>query len=174
VIIIRFRPGTSWSGKRKEQQKTNCFLLLFLPRSLQHHPVGKQDGVFIFLFPPRVLSGTAKHNEKSILEVKEKGERNMKKTYFTVTGLNHYFGTDVFRRHQKITLKKDKKNEYDHEAIAVTLPGLGLVGFVANNPHTVLGESVSAGRLYDRFKNKAYGRVCYITEQGIICTFEKE
>ncbi len=97
----------------------------------------------------------------------------MKKIYFTITGLKYQYGTDVFRRHQEVTLKKDKDNEFDREAIEVTLPGLGRVGYVANSPHTVLGESVSAGRLYDCFKKKAHGRVVYITEKGILCRFEK-
>ena len=45
-------------------------------------------------------------------------------------------------------LKKEKDNEYDKEAISVNLPGLGKIGYVANSPYTVLGESYSAGRLY--------------------------
>lgn len=48
-----------------------------------------------------------------------------------------------------VYLKKDKGNEYDKEAISVNLAGLGKIGYVANSPYTVLGESYSAGRLYD-------------------------
>lgn len=48
-----------------------------------------------------------------------------------------------------VYLKKDKDNEYDKEAISVNLAGLGKIGYVANSPYIVLGESYSAGRLYD-------------------------
>ena len=43
-------------------------------------------------------------------------------------------------------LVKEPDNEYDKEAIRVELDGLGLVGYVANSPGTVQGESMSAGR----------------------------
>ncbi len=97
----------------------------------------------------------------------------MKKLYFTITGINHYYGTDVFREHRKVLLEKDRKNEFDKEAIKVTLEGLGTVGYVANSPHTVLGDCVSAGRLYDCFRKKGKGRVVYVTERGIVCRLEK-
>ncbi|MCH3951668.1 MAG: HIRAN domain-containing protein [Acidaminococcus sp.] len=95
----------------------------------------------------------------------------MKKIYFTITATDFHLGAEVFKRRQKVYLKKDKHNEYDHEAIAVELPGLGIVGYVANSVRTVLGKSYSAGRLYDKFKKKAAGRVAYITEKGVICEF---
>ena len=41
------------------------------------------------------------------------------------------------------------RHVYDKEAISVNLAGLGKIGYVANSPYTVLGESYSAGRLYD-------------------------
>ena len=42
-----------------------------------------------------------------------------------------------------------------NEAIVVELDGLGPIGHVANSVNTVLGESYSAGRIYDKFKKKA-------------------
>ncbi|MGZ1185693.1 hypothetical protein ACXO3P_00375 [Lactobacillus delbrueckii subsp. bulgaricus] len=36
---------------------------------------------------------------------------------------------------------------------------LGKIGYVANSPYTVLGESRSAGRLYDLIDDGATGRV---------------
>ena len=59
----------------------------------------------------------------------------------------------------EVSLVKDPENEYDKEAIKVEMSGLGLVGFVANSPHTVKGESMSAGRLYDKIGDTA---VAYI------------
>lgn len=68
-----------------------------------------------------------------------------------------------------IYLKKEKDNEYDKEAISVNLPGLGKIGYVANSPYTVLGESYSAGRLYDKTSEEASGKVKFILDKGVIC-----
>ena len=49
-----------------------------------------------------------------------------------------------------VKLIKEPDNEFDAEAIKVEqegLEGLGQVGYVANSPRTVAGESYSAGRL---------------------------
>lgn len=52
------------------------------------------------------------------------------------------------------------------------MPGLGLIGYVANNPYTVLGESMSAGRLYDRIGDTPVGKVLYVLPQGVLCELE--
>ena len=36
--------------------------------------------------------------------------------------------------------------------LIMKMDGLGLIGYVANSPYTVLGESMSAGRLYDKIE----------------------
>ena len=56
------------------------------------------------------------------------------------------------------------------KAIKVMLEGLGKIGHVANSTHTVIGESMSAGRIYDKIGNYAYGVVKYVLPQGVICT----
>ena len=68
-----------------------------------------------------------------------------------------------------VYLKKVKDNEYDREAISVNLPGLGKIGYVANSPYTVLGESYSAKRLYDQMSEEASGKVKFILDKGVIC-----
>ena len=70
-----------------------------------------------------------------------------------------------------VYLKKEKDNEYDKEAISVNLPGLGKIGYVANSPYTVLGESYSAGRLYDKISEEASGKVKFKLDKGVICEF---
>lgn len=93
----------------------------------------------------------------------------MAKIYFTVAGTNHYFGQDFFKPGMKVKLIKEPDNTYDKEAIRVELAGLGTVGYVANSPYTVQGESMSAGRLYDRMEDTAKGTVKYILPQGVLC-----
>lgn len=93
----------------------------------------------------------------------------MRKTYFTITGTWFCYGTEIFHKKDKVKLIKEPDNKYDSEAIRVEVKGLGKVGYVANSPHTVLGESFSAGRLYDRIGKKARGTVVAVTERGILC-----
>lgn len=93
----------------------------------------------------------------------------MSNTYFTVTGLYHYYGDSFLEKGMIVYLKKEKDNEYDKEAISVNLPGLGKIGYVANSPYTVLGESYSAGRLYDKISEEANGKVKFILDKGVIC-----
>ena len=57
----------------------------------------------------------------------------------------------------------------DKEAIKVILGGLGQVGYVANSPYTVCGDSYSAGRLYDKIGDTAKGTVLYVLPQGVLC-----
>jgi hypothetical protein len=93
----------------------------------------------------------------------------MKEVYFTITGMNHYFGSDFMKKGMKVKLVKEPDNEHDKEAIRVELKGLGKIGYVANSPYTVIGDSMSAGRMYDLMKKKASGKVVLITANGIIC-----
>ncbi len=69
----------------------------------------------------------------------------------------------------KLKLIKEPENQYDLEAIRVELPGLMTVGYVANSVHTVLGDSMSAGRLYDRIGKKAEAVVKIVTDHGVLC-----
>jgi len=93
----------------------------------------------------------------------------MRKVYFTVTGMNHYYGNEFLKPGMKVTLLKEPDNEHDKEAIRVEFEGLGKIGYVANSPYTVLGESRSAGRLYDQIKKKAKGKVALVTSKGALC-----
>lgn len=78
----------------------------------------------------------------------------MSNIYFTVTGLHHYYGDSFLEKEMIVYLKKEKDNEYDKEAIS---------------PYTVLGESYSAGRLYDKISEEVSGKVKFILDKGVIC-----
>ena len=93
----------------------------------------------------------------------------MKPIYFTITGTNHYYGSDFMKLGMQVRLIKDIHNEFDNEAIAVKMDGLGKIGYVANSRYTVLGESYSAGRLYDKINKKATGTVLYVLDNGVLC-----
>ena len=93
----------------------------------------------------------------------------MGKIYFTITGTKYHFGQEYFEPKMEVRLVKEPDNEVDKEAIKVEMEGLGLVGYVANSPYMVLGESMSAGRLYDRIGDTAKGMVKYVLPQGVLC-----
>ena len=94
--------------------------------------------------------------------------------YFTITGTNFRYGQDFFEPGQRVTLTKDPDNEYDSEAIKVMMPGLGQVGWVANSVGTKLGESWSAGRLYDKIGDTAKARVYMVMDKGVLCRLDTE
>jgi len=98
----------------------------------------------------------------------------MAKTYFTLTGTKHYYGTDFLEKGMKITLEKEPDNEYDKEAIQVKMKGMGKIGYVANSPYTIIGDSMSAGRIYDRIDDKAKAKVVMVTSSGVLCKLSKK
>ena len=100
----------------------------------------------------------------------------MAKVFITLTGTKHYFGNDFLEKGTKIRLEKEPDNEYDKEAIKVTYEGLGKIGYVANSSYTVIGESMSAGRLYDKIGDVAYAyaKVILVTPAGTICKICKK
>ena len=98
----------------------------------------------------------------------------MEELYFTIAGCSHYFGSDFMEKGMKVKLEKEPDNEYDKEAIKVTYEGLGKIGYVANSSYTVIGESMSAGRLYDKIGDVAYAKVILVTPAGTICKICKK
>lgn len=92
----------------------------------------------------------------------------MNKMFFTIAGTQFYHGKDFFEKDMKVKLVKEPDNPFDKEAILVKLEGLGDVGHVANSPYTVIGESYSAGRLYDKIGDTAEGTVLYVVNNGVL------
>ena len=62
----------------------------------------------------------------------------------------------------------------DKEDIVVKMEGLGEIGHVANSAHTVIGESMSAGRIYDKIGDTAKAKVVLVTPHGTICSISKK
>ena len=92
------------------------------------------------------------------------------KIYFTITGLTMRLpDTEFIKPDMVVALEKDPDNDYDKEAIKVTMPGIGQIGWVANSVHTVIGETYSAGRLYDKIDDEAEGKVLYNMGRAVVC-----
>ena len=98
----------------------------------------------------------------------------MAKIYFTIAGTNHYHGSDFMKKGMRVELTKEPDNLHDAEAIMVSVEAIGKCGYVANSPHTVLGESKSAGRIYERVGKKSYGEVVCILPGGVLCELKKK
>ena len=45
---------------------------------------------------------------------------------------------------------------------------------MANSPYTVIGESMSAGRIYDKIGDTAVGEVVFVTKRGVLCRICKK
>ena len=93
----------------------------------------------------------------------------MEEMYFTLAGCNHYFGNEFMEKGMQVKLVKEPDNEYDKEAIQGKITGLGKCGYVANSHITVKGESMSAGRLYDKLGDEATGKIVFVIDNGAIC-----
>mgnify|MGYP004624064693 FL=1 len=93
----------------------------------------------------------------------------MKEMYFTIAGCNHYLGTEFMEKGMKVRIEKEPDNDFDSEAIKVMIKGLGQVGYVANSPYTVKGESMSAGRIYDKIGDKAKAKIAFVIPGYAIC-----
>lgn len=98
----------------------------------------------------------------------------MSEIYFTVTGTCYYHGTEFIEPQMKVRIEKEPDNKRDTEAIKVMLPGIGQIGYVANSTHTVQGESMSAGRIYDKIGDEAFGTVLYKLPSGLLCLLDEE
>ena len=91
------------------------------------------------------------------------------KIYFTLTGTDYYHGKGYLKNGMRIKLIKEPDNPYDSEAIRVEMAPLSKIGYGANNTKTVIGDSWSAGRMYDHIGKKADAVVKLVTERGVLC-----
>ena len=91
-----------------------------------------------------------------------------KSIYITITGGNNYFGKAPFKVGRIFKLEKEPDNLYDTEAIKISHPLIGTVGYVANSIHTVYEGTHSSGRLYDKIADSAYIKIMFITHSSAI------
>ena len=96
----------------------------------------------------------------------------MKEMFATITGFAKCGGLAPFKLGGLVRCEKEPDNAYDGEAIKCTLPLLGAVGYIANSTSTVVGGTMSAGRLYDKVDSKFYVRVLFMTHSSVICRVE--
>ncbi len=96
----------------------------------------------------------------------------MAKIYFTIAGTQYHHGSEFMEPKMSVKLVKEPDNEVDKEAIKVEMAGVGHVGYVANSTRTVIGESYSAGRIYDKIGDEAKGKILYVLPDGVLCELD--
>ena len=94
---------------------------------------------------------------------------NDNEMYITIDHLDDFERTRFFRIGDILTLRKDKDNDYDDEAILVFDGNGHKCGYVANSVATVARGTFSAGRLYDLIGDDEKCVVRFIlSEEGIV------
>lgn len=96
----------------------------------------------------------------------------MEEMYVTVTGFGNYYHKKPFSIGNVLICEKEPSNKLDSEAIAVKLPMLGKVGYIANSTYSAAIGTMSAGRIYDKVEDRFYIRVKFVTQSKIICRVE--
>lgn len=111
---------------------------------------------------------TYRKNYAIIIEKLVRGRTMKQRDFITIPIENRYYGRKPFKPGKLIMLTKDKENEADNEAIKVSIPGIDIIGYVANSVTTVYSGTLSAGRLYDKFDEVTYAVVAFVTRAGVI------
>lgn len=92
----------------------------------------------------------------------------MEEKFVSIVGLKHYYGSEIFRVGQILTLKKDHDNPHDDEAVEAIIESVGKAGYLANSPYTVARGTRSAGRVYDSFDQEIRCEVCFVVKDTVI------
>jgi hypothetical protein len=98
----------------------------------------------------------------------------MSESYITITGCQHYLGSDILKVGQILKLRKDYENQHDDEAIEALLESVGKIGYVANSTYTVVRGTKSAGRIYDAFKDECRASIRFIVKNMAIAVVLEE
>ena len=91
-----------------------------------------------------------------------------KNIFITINHLDDYNGLSNLKVGDNLSLIKDKDNPYDDEAIAIYNKDEIKVGYVANSVDTVARGTYSAGRLYDRIKDRCLCEVVFIVNDILL------
>lgn len=67
----------------------------------------------------------------------------------------------------KVRLVKEQDNEYDREAIQVKIKGIGKIGYVANSPFTIKGESMGLAGCMTKLEIKRREKLCLLLTVGL-------
>lgn len=92
----------------------------------------------------------------------------------SIVGFKNYFDKRPFAIGTKLLCVKEPDNVYDSEAIKVTFPVLGAVGYIANSIQTKANGTLSAGRIYEQVGDKFIVEVEFSTHSTVIARVTDE
>ncbi len=92
----------------------------------------------------------------------------MAEKYVSIVGFKNYYDKRPFAIGTKLLCVKEPDNVYDSEAIKVTFPVLGTVGYIANSIQTKANGTLSAGRIYEQVDEKFVVEVSFTTHSTVI------
>lgn len=92
----------------------------------------------------------------------------MAEQYVSIVGFKNYFDKRPFAIGTKLLCVKEPDNVFDSEAIKVTFPVLGTVGYIANSIQTKANGTFSAGRIYEQVGEKFIVEVAFSTHSTVI------
>ena len=92
----------------------------------------------------------------------------MAEKYVSIVGFKNYFDKHPFAIGTKLLCVKEPGNVHDSEAIKVTFPVLGTVGYIANSIQTKANGTLSAGRIYEQVSDKFIVEVAFSTHSTVI------
>ena len=136
----------------------------------------RQLGKFMQIWAEKAFSSREKRYDISVeisILIKKKGGERYGRHFLYGNRLQPLLWDGSFQAENEGNLVHEPDNKYDKEAIRVEARALGKIGYVANSPYTVLGESRSSGRLYDLIDDGATGRVLYVLPQGLVYELEE-
>ena len=88
----------------------------------------------------------------------------MAEKYVSIVGFKNYYDKRPFAIGTKLLCVKEPDNVYDSEAIKVTFPVLGTVGYIANSIQTKANGTLSAARVYEQVGEKFVVEVSFSTQ----------
>ncbi|MBE7011548.1 MAG: hypothetical protein E7415_02620 [Ruminococcaceae bacterium] len=87
--------------------------------------------------------------------------------YVTISETGKYYGNSLFEPGEIVKISKDKANDRQR-GIRVTLPLMGIVGYLASEDRDLVRGTLSANKIYDKIGKYAYAQVMFVSEFNVI------
>lgn len=87
--------------------------------------------------------------------------------YVTITEIGKYYGNFPFRAGGIVKISKERSNAR-HREIRVTLPMLGIVGYVAKDSEKKADGTLGANKIYGKIGNFAYAQIMFVLDYMVI------
>ncbi len=87
--------------------------------------------------------------------------------YVTITETGKYYGKFPFKSGGIVKISKDRSNGR-RKSIRVTLPLLGIIGYLATDGDNLVEGTMGANKIYDKIGNYAYAQIMFVSDFHVI------